>query len=96
MNCKPGDLAVIVQSPPEVAHNIGKIVQVTTTTTSWDGVLCWRLKEPFPDVVCGVPGTCYGIADAHLRPIRDPGDDARDQTLSWLPVPTTTKKPEHA
>jgi hypothetical protein len=35
-----------------------------------------------------------GVRQAHiapdeaLRPIRDPGEDARDQTLDWLPVPT--------
>lgn len=27
------------------------------------------------------------IADAVLRPVRDPGNDAQDETLSWLPVP---------
>ena len=27
------------------------------------------------------------VADVNLRPIRDPGDDAQDETLSWLPVP---------
>lgn len=26
------------------------------------------------------------FSDACLRPIRDPGDDARDETLDWLPV----------
>ena len=26
--------------------------------------------------------------DSQLRPIRDPGDDARDETLEWLPVPS--------
>lgn len=26
-------------------------------------------------------------ADHALRPIRDPGDDARDETLEWLDVP---------
>jgi hypothetical protein len=28
------------------------------------------------------------VADDCLRPIRDPGDDAQDETLSWLPVPS--------
>lgn len=27
------------------------------------------------------------IYDEYLRPIRDPGDDARDETLEWLTVP---------
>jgi hypothetical protein len=28
------------------------------------------------------------FADRRLRPIRDPGEDATDETLLWLPVPT--------
>lgn len=27
------------------------------------------------------------VPDDFLRPIRDPGDDATDETLEWLPVP---------
>jgi hypothetical protein len=26
--------------------------------------------------------------DSRLKPIRDPGDDAQDETLQWLPVPS--------
>ena len=26
--------------------------------------------------------------DKNLRPIRDPGDDAQDETLKWLDVPS--------
>ena len=33
------------------------------------------------------------IADACLRPIRDPGEDATDETLEWLPVPTKQGEP---
>lgn len=28
------------------------------------------------------------VYDGALRPIRDPGEDAQDETLSWLPVPS--------
>lgn len=31
--------------------------------------------------------------DSHLRPIRDPGADARDETLEWTPVPTRQGEP---
>lgn len=31
--------------------------------------------------------------DRALRPIRDPGEDAEDETLHWLPVPTTEEVP---
>lgn len=37
--------------------------------------------------------TKFGVsADRNLRPIRDPGDDAQDETLQWLPVPSTEKE----
>jgi hypothetical protein len=33
--------------------------------------------------------TRFGVIDdASLRPIRDPGDDATDETLLWQPVPS--------
>lgn len=33
------------------------------------------------------PGQMCDVPDSHLRPLRDPGEDAQDETLSWLPVP---------
>ena len=35
-----------------------------------------------------LPGDEGWIADEYLRPIRDPGEDTQDETLSWLPVPS--------
>jgi hypothetical protein len=32
------------------------------------------------------------INDVCLRPIRDPGEDAKDETLSWLDVPQKNKQ----
>jgi hypothetical protein len=44
-------------------------------------------------IVGRVPaGTIVYAMDSILRPIRDPGDDAQDETLSWLPVPSTEKE----
>jgi hypothetical protein len=41
------------------------------------------------DAFYGPNGDPYGfVLDFQLRPIRDPGDDAQDETLDWLPVPT--------
>lgn len=34
------------------------------------------------------------IHDTCLRPIRDPGDDAQDETLAWKQVPLPTIQPE--
>lgn len=39
-----------------------------------------------------LPGDEAFIADKYLRPIRDPGDDTQDETLYWLPVPSTEKE----
>jgi hypothetical protein len=41
---------------------------------------------------------CYGreingVADLALRPIRDPGEDAKDETIQWKEVPTKQKDP---
>lgn len=33
-------------------------------------------------------GTMIWMDDYDLRPIIDPGDDATDETLTWLPVPS--------
>lgn len=35
------------------------------------------------------------IHDQNLRPIRDPGEDAQDETLSWLPVPAPAREVVH-
>lgn len=88
MNCKPGDLAVIVRSHDR--RNVGKLVRVLRTypraEASWwissDSVL-HGIYSDWP------VGAEVGMFDSHLRPIRDPGADAQDETLQWLPVPTT-------
>lgn len=35
-----------------------------------------------------LPTKWVACRDSMLRPIRDPGDDAQDETLEWLPVPS--------
>lgn len=83
MNCKPGDLAVIVRSLTGNDWAIGRVIRVTTLSGE-SGV--WHLEVP----LFGPRGRPYIlIEDYCLKPLRDPGDDARDETLSWLPVPTT-------
>lgn len=42
------------------------------------------LYTPDPDALAG---SVLPFPDDILRPIRDPGDDARDETLSWKPLP---------
>jgi hypothetical protein len=31
------------------------------------------------------------LRDDYMRPLRDPGDEAKDETLLWLPVPSDEK-----
>lgn len=87
MNCKQGDLAVIVRS---ASGNEGKIVRCV----KFAGVVrfypygkypSWEVDPPVPSIFTG---TTDCIPDAELRPIRDPGADAKDETLHWLPVPS--------
>lgn len=89
MNCKQGDLAVIVGGGgPANSVNRGKFVTIGKFlghVNGWAGSDRWEVDV---DVV-GTFGTLYRhVRDCYLRPIRDPGEDARDETLQWLPVPS--------
>lgn len=89
MRCKPGDLAVCI-----APDNLGALVRVIRTATSeeqYEGEdwLCENLS-PMKDCLTRQtdPAGCFGVMfDTDLRPIRDPGEDAKDETLDWLPVP---------
>ena len=86
LNCKPGDIAINVGG--ERLDHLGVIVTVLRPYTDRH----WRAEW-----VIEYRGKEYAAWDRFLRPIRDPGDDARDESWAYLPpVPTTTKKPEHA
>jgi hypothetical protein len=83
MNCKPGDLAVVVSAPFD-PHYLGRIV----TCVSFffvEGMPTWRTDPPMywtcdSGVVRELPW-----CDKDLRPIRDqPGED---ESLTWAPVP---------
>lgn len=87
MNCKPGDLAVIVRSR---VGNAGRIVRCVEYAGEFRylmyGVLepercaSWRIDPPIP----AYDGTLTDlIKDSALRPIRD--NDGEDQTLTWAP-----------
>lgn len=84
MNCKPGDLAVIVHS--HFADTIGMLCLVTSQyDIDEDGGWCWACRvsravswehEDTGEVVLGRNGM---IPDSWLRPIRD--SDGEDQML---------------
>jgi hypothetical protein len=81
MNCKPGDLAVVVKSATR-PENVGRIVRCVRRTVrighkSRLPLDCWVVE---PDITL-----CGAIADECLRPIRD--QDGDDETLTWAGKP---------
>lgn len=92
LNCKPGDLAVIVASLPAGAFLIGRFVEVLEPAHDVpEGAAWWVRLRPIVNPLTGESGDEGVAADCFLRPLRDPGDDARDETLDWIPLPVTTK-----
>lgn len=92
MRCKVGDLCVMIQS--DYVENIGKLfktIKKTGEENYWEVESICSARNGFG---MQPPGTLGEARDSDLRPIRDPGDDAKDQTLEWLPVPS--KQKEHA
>lgn len=91
MNCKPGDLAVIVRS---FAGNEGRIVRCVRLISKEcicvlpDGSqslqAIWEIDTDLTGCNGGTGPYCQ---DSLLRPIRDPGDDAVDETLLWNRIP---------
>ena len=94
MNCKPGDLAIVV-----IGRNAGKLftclklkyVRVFLSTGEMPLKWCWEADCNFEDWSGDIVDNL--IEDDLIRPIRNPGEDARDETLSWLPVPTRESTP---
>lgn len=79
MNCKEGDLAIIVGY--HVRHDfLGKVVRCIKLDFHK------RLQVHFWHVDVEFPEGFFGVADMHLRPIRD--NDGKDETLQWAPVPS--------
>jgi hypothetical protein len=87
MNCKPGDLAVIVNTLPAGKFLLGRIVEVMHRVEDHDEGPAWwvRLSRDIRNPIDGMTGSEGTAADCFLRPIRDPGDDAQDEMLRPLP-----------
>lgn len=90
MNCEPKDRAWVVKIyKPYQEEYLGKIVtvlRVLRIDPTYGPI--WEIEEPFL-VSCTDERKvfCIGIADCCLKPIRDPGDDAKDEMLRPLPKP---------
>lgn len=92
MKFRIGEIAVIV-SPYRDISMVGLVVTITGQRRSTeylkskDGELshgdgssnCWVVDGHSRRLPCVIGGE-------YLRPIRDPGDEAKDETLQWLPA----------
>lgn len=83
LNCRPGDLAVIVRS---TAGNEGTIVHcVRLEPQPWWAIIegpRWLIESPVPDTY-GMP--IRSVADFALRPLRD--SDGEDEVLRLVGSP---------
>jgi hypothetical protein len=97
MNCKPGDLAVVVREMPLSPGMLGRIVRVVRRATDFERLSGFRVTtEGIPGWVVEAPRMNWegdvvdsrAISDHLLRPIRDPGDSAVDEMLLLVGSPT--------
>lgn len=82
MNCKPGDLAIIVQSKAGNEGKVVRIVKFVGQIHGWAGNDRWEIDQEIPSWPDGSSNTAQ---DKNLRPLRD--DEGDDETLQWAPVP---------
>ena len=91
MNCKQGDLAVVVRS---LAGNDGVIVRCIQLMPAGTDDLSvflgpvWKIDKP---LVSNWGDSSPFINDINLRPIRD--NDGEDETLTWAGKPEQVSKP---
>jgi len=105
MNCKPGDLAIVVSgvTTPEMIGYLVTIVRRLAPNESNNHGGLYLLTSDVCWLVEGLPlipertmdGRLHmvrqrGIADHHLRPIR-PSEGA-DETLTWAGLPQPSKE----
>lgn len=95
MNVKPGDLAYTVA--PYVVCGRGYVVRVIRLAAEVEVFGLARFTQPPGRIAWVCEGSVMmdtgffepmtAIDDACLRPLRDPGEDAVDETLLSLPAP---------
>ena len=80
LNCKPGDMAILVSSSTAPQH-IGKIVKCTSLFDI-SGKAFWVIEQALENP-SGID--YWAIADDRLKPIRP--DEGDDETLNWAGKP---------
>lgn len=105
MNCKPGDLAILVCEDKGCECNIGAILRVGKAAECdepGDTRAYWEFSEPtrllkifsIEGEVSWDDGTLGVVCDSYLVPFQAPADDAVDESKAWLPpVPLPTIDP---
>lgn len=85
MNCKPGDLAVIVRG--EIPENIGAFVDVIGRWPDVDGRPCWMVRAARKCLTNGGVRTRQGVCfDDCLQPIRPPGEPVEVRKDAEVPA----------
>lgn len=82
MNCRPGDVAMVVRVGPGMKWALGRVVRVTCLHLVAH-VPTWELEEPL------VSPNVYKFTlaeDCCLRPLRHHPED--DESLAWVGRPT--------
>ena len=88
LNCKPGDLAVIVGGYPTI--NMGAFVTIVELAQTLNGGL-WQIKSPSRPLI-GPTGLLVELVDDYcLRPIRD--TDGEDEILRIAGKPQSLPRP---
>jgi hypothetical protein len=92
MNCKPGDLAVIVNSPPDCIAARGRIVTLVEHCII-DGEGCWTYEQmPLRGRVPGMHlarWAWHELPDVWLRPITPPPGTVTTGEVRELYAPRT-------
>lgn len=85
MNCKPGDLAIVVRDSYGPQTHLGKIVTTVALEYAPDAKGIEMLAWATAPILYDDDGVIALFNDSSLRPIRPHGDDAVDQSKAWLP-----------
>lgn len=89
MNCRPGQLAY-VKAPGPLYGLVVKVVALDHIALR-EGIGEMWLYEGYAH--CEFNGERYiSLRDSILRPLSDPGDDAKDEAGAWLPPVPASKE----
>jgi hypothetical protein len=84
MNCKQGDLAIVIGAR-SFKHQIGRVVTCVRHVPYGFRLGMWKAVD-YDVWIVSDSREEWLHSDARLRPIRD--NDGEDETLQWAPVPT--------